>query len=115
LCIYFEARGESLEAQTMVGHTVMNRMVNRKLSMREVIKQRKQFSWYNGGEIPAIKEPEVLFKCAAAALNCLAERTMGKTWDGVTHYFDDSIEPPYWTSSMEFLGKIDSFSCFKEG
>ena len=48
ICIYFEARGEPMYAKVRVAHVVMNRAAERNLSVREVIQQPSQFSFYKG-------------------------------------------------------------------
>lgn len=113
LCIYFEARGESHNAKVGVAQVVMNRAIQRKQSIKEVVTAERQFSWYTGEGIPNIEEPEVLWRCAQAALSCMKRRAMGDTFAGANHFYDDSINPPYWVKSMFPLGKIGSFYFYR--
>jgi spore germination cell wall hydrolase CwlJ-like protein len=113
LCIYFEARGENHETKVKVAQVVMNRTIQRSQSIKEVVTAPKQFEWYNGGSIPEIKEPEVLWRCVQAALSCVKRRSMGDTFGGANHFFDDSIKPPSWAKTMKYLGKSGSIHFFK--
>lgn len=49
--IYFEARGEPIAGQIAVAMTIFNRVQNHRFpdSVRKVVRQHKQFSWYSDG------------------------------------------------------------------
>lgn len=98
--LYFEARGEEHEGRVAICHVVLNRAQRRKQTVEEVIRAEKQFSWYNGGEVPIIKEPIELIKCADAVVACFGERMMGKNLFGADHYFNPSIVRPPWAAKM---------------
>ncbi len=113
LCIYFEARNQPLEAKTMVGHVVMNRMVKSDMSIKDVVTKPWQFSWMNTELPPAVKDYNALIECTEAAIEVLNQRLDGKDFFGADHYFDDSIKPPSWSSKMKPLGKVGAFFVFK--
>jgi spore germination cell wall hydrolase CwlJ-like protein len=58
--IYFEARGETIEGQQAVAEVVLHRVMSDSYpnTICGVVKQPKQFSWYNGGYVPKMKEPK---------------------------------------------------------
>lgn len=55
--IYFEARGESLAGQLAVANVIINRTKSGRFpsDMCGVVKQRGQFSFVRGGEIPSVR------------------------------------------------------------
>lgn len=97
---YFEAMGEPREGQIAICHVVLNRAQRRKQSVEEVIRADKQFSWYNGGEVPAVKYPVALIKCSESVLDCFGERMMGKNLFGSDHYFNPHVVRPSWAAAM---------------
>jgi len=114
--VYFEARGEPYEGMKMVAHSVLNRVQQRHMGVVDVVRQSKQYSWYNGLVIPAIKNPGALLECMAAAFEAwTVDRPIGKLFDGVTHYHADSVAP-YWTSDrkMIYLGKVGKHLYYRE-
>ena len=113
LCIYFEARGEPKEAQIMVGHVVMNRVKKDGLSIKEVVNEPWQFSWMNSNSSPVIQDYNALYNCQDAAFEVLSQRLDGKDGFGADHYYDDSIEPPYWAEQMQVVGKVGRIYFFK--
>jgi len=113
LCIYFEARGENIETKIGIAHVVMNRSVSRHKSFKDVVTEDKQFSWYNGGSIPEIEEPEVLWRCVRAAWICMVRRASGDTFKGANHFYDDSIKPPWWSFTMKKVGKLGKMHFYK--
>lgn len=60
LAIYHEARNQPKICQLWVGSVVKNRMKTRSMTAREVISEKKQFTWYHNRKI--IKEPEAFQK-----------------------------------------------------
>lgn len=50
--IHYEAKGESVAGKIAVGNVVLNRVASGKYpkSVCEVVKQKKQFSWYKGND-----------------------------------------------------------------
>ena len=114
VCIFFEARSECFDAKMMVGHSILNRSVRRKLTPAEVVKQPKQYSWYHERtQTIKIRDIEDLLKCAEVAVKCYARHQVGLRLGKVDHYYDDSINPPYWAASMKPLGKVGAFYYFK--
>jgi len=113
-CVYFEARGEPLEGQKLVAHSIMNRAYIRGLSLEKIVRQSKQYSWYNGGYIPIIMEPKELPACTTAVIKTIAARSMGMKGGGVTHFYSQDIKAPYWAASMKPLGQIGKHLFFKE-
>ena len=112
-CIYYEARNQPLEAQIMVGHTCLNRSVKRKMTVKEVIQQPKQFSWYSRGFVPLPRETEAFIKAMEAAVKVYFRHYCGMRLGGVDHFYSDDIDTPYWASGMKRLGKVGAFYYFR--
>lgn len=116
--IYFESMGEPEEGKIAVAHVSMNRSEQRGISVKEVVQQDKQFSWYNSGKVPVIKYPEDFIKCAKAAHLAYLERLDGQTLQGANHYYKykgkGSIPPPYWVKGMEHIAFIGDHSFFRD-
>ena len=112
VCIYHEARGEPVEGQIAVGHVILNRVIKRKKSIKEVVLQPYQFSWANEG-MPPIKDYISFIECMNVADIVLEERKIGEYFYGSDHYFADNIDPPSWSKSMTFIKKIGRHLFFK--
>lgn len=71
LTVYYEARGEPEIGQYAVTEVVMNRVIDRKLTVCEVIKQPKQFSWVStwNHKIPSGQDWDKSVKIAETVLN----------------------------------------------
>ena len=106
LCIYFESRGEPIEAQLGVGHVVLNRTAAKHMSVKQVVQQPYQFSWYNEDvEPPVIRELSAFADCMDSALECLKQRLQGETFLGADHFYDNSIDAPYWAKEMTLIAQ----------
>lgn len=114
ICIYFEARGEVEEGKIAVAHVIMNRAERRELSVEEVVKQPYQFSWYNDGERPHIKNYEAFIECTQAAFKCLDERLSGETLRGIDHYHASWMSVyPFWSHEYTVVARIGKHIFYK--
>ena len=104
---YHEARGEAYEGIVAVCHTVLNRRASRKMTVKEVVLQPKQFSWANGGARPAIKDYAAFQRCMEAAKTAAKERLQGDTLLGSDHYHaTDMPQYPSWAKNMKQVARI---------
>jgi spore germination cell wall hydrolase CwlJ-like protein len=102
LNIYFEARGEPFEGQKLIAHVMLNRAKQRNISLKEVVRQRDQFSWYNDRKVDPITEPLALVSCAKALMAAWIKQQAGYRSRGINHYHSVKMEKwPYWSESME--------------
>jgi spore germination cell wall hydrolase CwlJ-like protein len=110
---YFEARGEPYEGKKMVAHVVLNRVRDRERSIQDVITESKQFSWYNGGVIPPVLEPNAFFECYSSAMDVLMnERFQGMSGHEVDHYHAVSVDP-YWAEDMQLVTTIGKHKFYR--
>lgn len=77
--IYFEAKGEPLNGQLAVAEVILNRAKSGRYppDVCSVIKQRGQFSFVRGGQIPAIDTDGRAYRTAVA----VARVAMDDMWD----------------------------------
>ena len=115
-CVYFESGSnkEPDSAREMVAHCVLNRAVKRKLTYKEVVQEKEQFSWFNRRKVPDIKYPLAFANCSKAVWKAYLNHQLGYNYGGVSHFHDNSVMP-YWAPSMKRLGAIGSFQYYKEG
>lgn len=115
-----EARGESDEAKLGVMWTVLNRAANPKWwgdSISTVVTKPWQYSSLTDvrdrqlTKWPTEKD-DSWATCLALAIECLAEHTEDPT-GGATHYFDDSIAPPYWAKPEAHTVKLGRLNFYK--
>ncbi|KTW10927.1 cell wall hydrolase [uncultured Sphingomonas sp.] len=87
--IYFEGRGEPLAGQLAVAQVILNRTKSGRFptDVCNVIKQRGQFSFVRGGEIPAVSPSRSAYRTAVA----VAKVALAQAWDstaGKALYFN---------------------------
>lgn len=116
LCVYHEARGEPDLGQRAVVHTVLNRAEKRNMTVEQVVKEPKQFSFYNQGS-PPIEDMDAFVHCVENVLFVLQERVNGNRFGGIDHYFasggPNKIRKPRWAKGMTLVEKIGNHSFYK--
>jgi len=77
--IYFESKGEPLAGQLAVANVIINRSKSGRFpaDVCSVVKQRGQFSFVRGGEIPSIDEGRTSWRTALA----VAKIALEAAWD----------------------------------
>lgn len=110
--IYHEAGNQSMQGKLAVGVVTLNRMNHETLfasTIEDVVKERKQFSWYNN--VREVKTPaasrawnESLY-AAKTLLTTDENSDIVSLLSGVTHYHATYIKPR-WSKSLEKVTKI---------
>ncbi|KQU52988.1 cell wall hydrolase [Sphingomonas sp. Leaf339] len=79
--IYFESKGEPLSGQLAVAQVIINRAKSGRFptDVCAVVKQRGQFSFVRGGQIPSIDEARRTWQTAVA----VARVALSDAWDSV--------------------------------
>jgi spore germination cell wall hydrolase CwlJ-like protein len=85
-----------------VAHVIFNRAAARKKSVHDVVFASKQFSCYNGGRRPPIRDYGSFIKCVQAVDMALAQRLMGKTLGGAQYYLNERL-------TLKLYGKIPNW------
>ena len=78
--VYYESKGEPLVGQLAVAQVILNRTKSGRFpsNVCGVVKQRGQFSFVRGGEIPAVSGNTLAWRTAMA----VAKVALGQAWDG---------------------------------
>ncbi len=109
LNIYHEARGESLEGMMAVGAVTLNRVKSDKFpcTVKDVVKQKHQFSWYWDGQPDEVRDKESWNRCKKVATLLLSNKNLPirKKLDGVCYYHAEYVKPA-WSRKMDRIIKI---------
>jgi cell wall hydrolase len=118
LCTWREARGEVVESQRGVIHTILNRAAvaswwNHHISNDPVavILMPEQFSSFNANDPNAVKFPQVsdgIFQ----EIKLLVLSPGDDPTDGATHYHSGDAKP-YWVEDMKFTVQIGGLKFYK--
>ena len=92
--IHYEAKGESVAGKIAVGNVVLNRVASGKFpkTVCEVVKQKKQFSWYKGND-------EKFNSTTSTATKFAAQKAMQAKRDDVL-FFHATYVMPKWSKSL---------------
>lgn len=125
ICIYHEARGESVEGQKAVAYVILNRMAKTDKTAEEVIYKKHQFTWtsYN----PTIKDYKALADCVVNAMCAINEFSQYHSLEikppgdlenymHADHYYNPKYADPLWAHSptMVKLGQIGNHLFLQE-
>lgn len=105
--IYFEAKGEPLNGQLAVAQVVINRTKSGRFprSICSVVKQRGQFSFVRGGQMPSIPHGNAHYRTALA----IAQVAMDKAWDskatGALFFHASSVTPTWRLTKVAAIGR----------
>jgi N-acetylmuramoyl-L-alanine amidase len=98
---YHEAQGEPFEGKVAVCHTVLQRVAERKQSVRDVIFSPHQYSW-TGDKLPdVIRDYAALLDCFKAVDACYRRRENGNTLSNINHYYNPNKCSPEWAGKMK--------------
>jgi len=125
--IYHEARGEPLAGQVAVGHSVLNRVKDKRYpndicgvvkqakyygwDMNTPIKNQCQYSWFCDGRPDKPQNGKSMLESTLLAKYILAGRTIDIT-EGATHYHAAYVTP-YWADHMYAVVKIGQHIFYK--
>lgn len=112
LNLYHEARGEPPEVQMAVAHVTMNRALDRKKTVSDVVKEPYQFSWTTTKlkQKPWVTDSETFLRCGIIALTAIIMPDITK---GSTYYHERKVEP-YWAKKMTKTKTTEKFYFYKE-
>lgn len=96
--IYFEARGESYLGKVAVGYVVLNRSINRNISICDVVNEPNQFSWNSENNIPLILNKKVWNDIYEISYKVISNELNDPT-NGSTYFHSTNINP-YWSEDI---------------
>jgi spore germination cell wall hydrolase CwlJ-like protein len=107
--VYFEARGEELRGQLAVARVVINRATSGQFpdDYCSVVRQRGQFSFVRGGQIPAADASSPAWR-KAVAIARIAHQDLWDSGAGDALYFHAARVRPQWASNRGSVTRIDS-------
>lgn len=111
--IHFEARGEPVEGQVAVAEVILARVAASRWpsSICKVVKQRKQFSFVRGGNIPHLPG-----KCRDKHIHMAQLIAKGSKRSSVrgSQYFHATYVRPIWRLKLKRIGKIGQHIFYQE-
>jgi N-acetylmuramoyl-L-alanine amidase len=127
MCLYGEARGESIDtAMQGVASVILNRAAHPKWwgkDIKSVILQPWQFSSFNLNDPNRVKllyptktESEATWARCFKMAESVISNVLGDNTFGATHYYDTSISPPSWAKMANLTvqyGRIKFFNRVK--
>ena len=113
--IYYEARSESVHGQWLVAYVTHNRVVSKKFpnTYCGVVKQPKQFSWYNSKvKLPTDRKAwEQAYLIASHFINndeiARIDASMGAL------FYHTIAVRPYWSKQFKLIGRVDHHLAYK--
>ncbi len=107
--VYFEARGEELGGQLAVARVVINRATSGQFpdDYCSVVKQRGQFSFVRGGQIPAPNMATAAWT-RARAIARIAHQDLWSSEAGDSLFFHATRVRPQWAARRASVARIDS-------
>ena len=106
--VYFEARGEELRGQLAVARVVINRATSGRFpdDYCSVVRQRGQFSFVRGGQIPSAETGSTAWR-KAVAIARIAHQDLWQSAAGDALYFHAARVNPQWASNRGAVTRID--------
>jgi len=106
--IYHEARGEPLVGQYLVAFVTLNRVKHPRFpdTIPGVIKQHKQFSWYNPNRYRKPKDKQAWEIAKIVAENVINKKVVDIS-KGSIFYHADYVNP-YWANKKNLQFKVAS-------
>jgi N-acetylmuramoyl-L-alanine amidase len=99
LNIYHESRGEPEIAQIAVAQVTLNRAAEDEKTVKQVVKQKRQFSWVGKkNQSPWKKDPKGFLESGKIAVKAMAHRDVT---GGATHFIEAKLKrKPAWAKKM---------------
>ena len=110
LNIYHEARNEDQIGQIAVAHVTLNRVHNRRQTMKAVVLEPKQFSWTHQKKSWTPQDLEALAECFESAVIALNGYDFTQ---GATHYHRVDVHPK-WAKKKTYIGQFGSHKFYRK-
>ncbi|MDH3327774.1 MAG: cell wall hydrolase [Desulfobulbaceae bacterium] len=110
LNVYHEARGEARIGQLAVAHVTLNRAMERKQSLEEVVIAPYQFSWTFQKNTYVPTEPKAFLECMKSALYAMASDDFT---GGATYYHRQDIQPD-WSGDMTYIAQYGRHKFYRD-
>ncbi|HBT96755.1 MAG TPA: cell wall hydrolase [Desulfobulbaceae bacterium] len=110
LNVYYEARSESQVGQIAVAHVTLNRALNRHISVKKVVTQYGQFSWFSPEESLFPDDPKAFLACFHSVYLALA----GNDITGGATYYHTKYVTPNWAGDYQHVANYGVHRFYKE-
>lgn len=110
LNVYHEARGEEKIGQLAVAHVTLNRAMQRKQSLEEVVIAPYQFSWTFQKNTYVPTEPKAFLECMKSALYAMTSDDFTK---GATYYHRQDVHP-IWSGDMTYIAQYGKHKFYRD-
>ena len=110
LNVYHEARGEPELGKLAVAHVTLNRAREEQKSVAEVVKQPKQFSWFNHKKTATELELNPLQDSLRVALKAMSSTD----FTGGATYFHRYDLNPDWSAKLTFTARYGSHKFYRD-
>ncbi len=109
LNVYHESRGEPEIGQLAVAHVTLNRAIEERKSIADVVRAPNQFSWTFQKRSYVPLELNPLQESLRIALKAMSTPDFTK---GSTYYHRDSVDPK-WASHKSFIAQYGSHKFYR--
>jgi len=110
LNVYHEARGDTKIGQLAVAHVTLNRAIQKKQSVEEVVIAPYQFSWTFQKNTYVPTEPRAFLECMQSALNAMISDDFT---EGATFYHRQDINPA-WSDEMTYIAQYGQHKFYRD-
>ncbi len=109
LNVYHEARSEPTIGQRAVAHVTLNRAIQQKTSVEDVVTAPYQFSWFLQKQSFFPKEPGAFLNCLQSSLTAL---TSDDFTSGATHYHRYDLHPG-WADHLNYIARYGDHKFYR--
>jgi len=109
LNVYHEARSEDQLAQVAVAHVTINRVRERRQSVKEVVLDSKQFSWTHTQQSWIPTDMKALLECLESSVIAVKGYDFTK---GSTNYHRQD-KKPIWRKDLTFITQVGVHKLYK--
>jgi len=110
LNIYHEARSEPTIGQLAVAHVTLNRAIQKKQSLEQVVRAPYQFSWIRLKDSYLPLESDAFVNSMRSALYAMCTEDFTR---GATYYHHQRITPP-WAREKVFVARYGSHLFYRD-
>jgi N-acetylmuramoyl-L-alanine amidase len=112
LNIYHESRGEPEIAQIAVAQVTLNRAAEDEKTVKQVVKQKRQFSWVGKkNQRPWKKDPKGFAKSAVVAVKAVGHKDVT---GGATYFHERRLGRPGWTKGLQVTARYGALVFYRE-
>lgn len=109
LNVYHEARGDTKIGQLAVAHVTLNRALQKKQGLEEVVIAPYQFSWTFQKSTYVPRDSRAFLECMQTALYAMVSDDFT---EGATYYHRQDVEPD-WSGEMTYIAQYGQHKFYR--